>query len=451
MTVSRRAFLATQGAALGALFVPGSLVQALEAATPKTPKLDDWSQVRKQFRLSPNWLHFAGFFISSHPAPVREAIDAYRKAIDENPFAVVDGGLFEDETKNVQSRVREAWASYLGAQPGEVALTQNTTTGLALIYHGLPLKAGQEILTTHHDHSAHHDSIELSALRSGATFRKIALFEEASRATAVDIVGRIEAAIRPETRVVGITWVHSQSGIRLPIRRIADAIGKVNAQRDAAGRIDLVVDGVHGLGCTDETVAQMGVDYFSAGTHKWMFGPRGTGLIWAKPEAWARLRPTLPNFSDEESYLAWMENRPPRTPNNARRMTPGGFQAYEHQWASVAAVRMHQAIGRDKVAARVAELNGRIKDGLAKMPKVRVHTPRDPALSAGIVCFEVDGQKPEAVVRALLAKRVIASTSPYANTYARLSAGVFNTPSRGRPGGRGAPDRRLLSARMVFS
>ena len=62
------------------------------------------------------------------------------------------------------------------------------------------------------------------------------------------------------------------------------------------------------------------------------------------------------------------------------------------------------------------------------MPKVTVHTPRDPGLSAGIVCFEVDGQKPEAVVKALLARRVIASTSPYANTYARLSAGIFNTP-----------------------
>jgi selenocysteine lyase/cysteine desulfurase len=429
MPVSRRAFLATQGAALGALFVPGSLVSALEAATPKTPKLEDWGQVRKQFRLSPSWLHFAGFFISSHPAPVRDAIDAYRKAIDENPFAVVEGGLFEDEAHNLQSRVREVLASYLGGQPEEVALTQNTTTGLALIYHGLQLKPGQEILTTHHDHEVHHEAIQLSTLRSGASFRKIALFEEASRATAEDIVSRIQSSIRPETRVVGITWVHSQSGIRLPIRRIADALSRVNAQRDPAERIVLVVDGVHGLGCTDETVAAMGADYFSAGTHKWMFGPRGTGLVWAKAEGWARLRPTLPNFSDEETYVAWKQNRPPRTPNNARRMTPGGFQAYEHQWATVAAVRMHQAIGRARVASRVAELNGRIKDALAGMPKVKVHTPRDPALSAGIVCFEVEGQSPESVVKSLLARRVIASTSPYANTYARLSAGIFNTPA----------------------
>ena len=88
---------------------------------------------------------------------------------------------------------------------------------------------------------------------------------------------------------------------------------------------------------------------------------------------------------------------------------------------------MQHSIGRARVAARVTELNGRIKDGLSGIRGVRLHTPRDAALSAGICCFEVEGKKPEDVVKALLAKKVIASTSPYANTYARLSAGIFNT------------------------
>jgi selenocysteine lyase/cysteine desulfurase len=108
-------------------------------------------------------------------------------------------------------------------------------------------------------------------------------------------------------------------------------------------------------------------------------------------------------------------------------MTPGGFPTYEHQWATVAAFKMHQSLGRARVATRVSELNGRIKDGLAGIRGVRLHTPRAAALSAGICCFEVDGKKPKEVVKALLAKKVIASTSPYANVYARLSAGIFNT------------------------
>ena len=187
---------------------------------------------------------------------------------------------------------------------------------------------------------------------------------------------------------------------------------------------------MHGLGCADETVAELGADYFCAGTHKWIFAPRGTGLVWARPDAWARLRPVLPSFSDEETYDAWIENRPVRTPNNARRMTPGGFQAYEHQWAMVAAFKMHQSIGRARIAARVAELNGRLKDGLAAMPgRQAPHPERPGALGRHLLLRGRGAASPEDVVKALLAKKVVASTSPYANVYARLSAGIFNTPA----------------------
>jgi len=115
----------------------------------------------------------------------------------------------------------------------------------------------------------------------------------------------------------------------------------------------------------DETVAGMGADFFCAGAHKWMFAPRGTGLVWARADRWASLRPVIPTFSDLETYVAWKQDRPPSTPNNARRMTPGGFQAYEHQWAIAAAFRMHRTLGPARGAARVRELNSRIKDGLA--------------------------------------------------------------------------------------
>ncbi|HTO95882.1 MAG TPA: hypothetical protein VMK66_02455, partial [Myxococcales bacterium] len=66
--------------------------------------------------------------------------------------------------------------------------------------------------------------------------------------------------------------------------------------------------------------------------------------------------------------------------------------------------------------------------GLAAIRGVKLHTPRDPELSAGINCFEVQGFSPETVVKELLARRIVASTSPYKISYARLSASIFNTP-----------------------
>lgn len=68
---------------------------------------------------------------------------------------------------------------------------------------------------------------------------------------------------------------HSSTGLKMPVRRIADALAEINAGRSEADRVLLVVDGVHGFGVEDETVAQMGCDFFVAGTHKWIFGPRG--------------------------------------------------------------------------------------------------------------------------------------------------------------------------------
>lgn len=423
MGITRREFM-VRPAALGVTaLVPASLLSALAAETPALPDLSSWNRVRAQFTLDPDYLHFASFFIASHPAPVRDAIDAYRRAIDRNPFQAIEHGMFEGDESNVPLQVQREIAAYLGGQAEDVCLTRSTTESLALVYHGLPLQAGDEVLCTTHDHYSHHESVRLATLRAGASLRKIVLFEDAAAASTESIIDRLLKGIGPHTRVIGLTWVHSSSGIRLPIREIAAAL-----RARSGPPVLLVVDGVHGIGAADETIATMGCDYFCAGTHKWMFGPRGTGLVWANADNWARLRPTIPNFSELESYDAWTQDRAPAGPNNASRMTPGGFHAFEHQWANAAAFRMHAQMGRGRVAARIRSLNDQLKAGLAQNRKVKLHTPKSGDLSAGLVAFEVDGVAPPELVKRLLEKRIIASTSPYAVSYARLAPSLVNTP-----------------------
>lgn len=426
MEVSRRGFVAAGSAALGLSLSPSTLLAALETGAKPASAPANWSEVRKLFNLSSEWLHFAGFFIASHPTPVRDAIDNYRKTIDANPFTTVEEGLFGHES--LTNAVRTEVATYLGGKADDVALTSNTTQGLSLVYHGLPLKAGDEVLVTKHDHFVHHVAVQLACKRSGASMRKASLYDDAAKATVQGIVERVRREVKPNTRVLGITWVSSQSGLKMPVKQIAAAVADINKTRAAADRIVLVVDGVHGLGCVDETVAELGCDVFVAGTHKWMFGPRGTGLVWAKSDVWARMTPVAASFAEEEQYNAWAEDRDTTTPANAARMSPGGFLAYEHQWAMAAAFRMHRDIGRAKIAARVTELNGKLKDALAKVYGVTLMTPRDPALSAGVVSFTVNGASTESVVTHLKTKRVIGSSSPYNPSLPRLSAGIFNTP-----------------------
>jgi len=422
MALTRRHLLAAPAALAATTLLPAPLLTALAAQTPALPDLSDWDTVRAQFALDPAYLHFASFFIASHPAPVRDALEGYRRAMDANPFLFVERAMFEDDAHNLPLHVCTEAAEYLGGQASEVCLTRSTTEGLALVYHGLPLKPGDEVLTTVHDHYSHHESIRLATARANASMRKIALFASPATASVDEIVGQLEAAIRPATRVVGITWVHSSTGIRLPIRDIAAML------RGLPSPPLLVVDGVHGLGAVDDTVATMGADYFCAGTHKWMFAPRGTGLVWANAANWGRLQPLVPNFTELESFTAWTEERPPAGPTNAGRMMPGGFHAFEHQWAMAAAFRMHRQMQRPRVAARITALNDRLKRGLADLPKVKMHTPRAPTLSAGLVAFEIDGVSPSHIVKQLLARRIVASTSPYAVSYARLAPSLVNTP-----------------------
>ena len=278
MALSRRHLLAAPAALAATALLPGPLLAAVAAQTSTPPDLSDWEAVRAQFALDPAYLHFASFFIASHPAPVREALEGYRRAIDANPFLFVERAMFEDDAHNLPLQVCTEAADYLGGRANEVCLTRSTTEGLALVYYGLPLKAGDEVLTTIHDHYSHHESIRLATARANASMRKIALFASSATASVDEIVGNLRAAVRPATRVVGVTWVHSSTGIRLPIREIAAML------RDLPSPPLLVVDGVHGLGATDETVATMGADYFCAGCHKWMFAPYDcAALLYREP------------------------------------------------------------------------------------------------------------------------------------------------------------------------
>src|SRR6185295_14259904 len=211
----------------------------------------------------------------------------------------------DSEGRPLQATKR-ALAEYVGGKPDEICLTSNTTTALAVAYHGLRIRADQEILTTEHDHYSHHESIRHAAARSQCSVRYIAMYDKSSEATADDMASRVAKAIGPKTRAVGITWVHSSTGVRTPIAQIAEAVERANVGRATADRCLLIVDGVHGFANQDVDVATLGCDFFATGAHKWLFAPRGTGFLWGKADAWPELRPTIPSFDPDVFEATWL-------------------------------------------------------------------------------------------------------------------------------------------------
>jgi isopenicillin-N epimerase len=409
MALDRKDFLTRSGAALAAaaLLGPEALAEDAEA---EARALFGWQAVRSQFRLRRDRVHLGAFLLASHPAPVRRAIERHRRGLDADPVGYLHG-----RSAALEAAVLRAAAGHTGARAADIALTDSTTMGLALLYNGIHVRAGQELLTSTHDFFVTHDALRLKADRAGATVRRVPLYEESAAASVDGIVRRIVAAVTPRTRVVALTWVHSSTGVKLPIQRIARALVPLNRGRAEADRILLCVDGVHGFGIENVRLPALGCDFFAAGCHKWLFGPRGTGIVWGRASAWPHVTHTIPSFTETG------------TPGSA--MTPGGFHSFEHRWALAEAFRFHQRIGNARIAARTHALNRRFKDGLARMRHVTLHTPRSGSLSAGLVCFEVAGLSPQEVVDWLLARGIVATVTPYAQSYARVAPSILNTPA----------------------
>jgi len=421
--MNRRDFLIRTGWTVSASLLAAGLPLSEVLAAPKPPKLDSWEAVRAQFALAKDLIHMSGFFLASHPAPVRDAIERHRRGLDDNPI-----GYWMDHNEALEANVLRSAAEYLGVDPKDIALTDSTTMGLGLLYGGLKLRKDQELLTTIHDHYSTEISLKLRAERTEASVRQIPLYRNLATVSKDEIVDSVVNAMRPQTRIVAVTWVHSSTGLKLPIREIADALTKLNANRPQADRALLCVDAVHGLGVEAVGMTDLGCDFFVAGTHKWMFGPRGTGLVWGHPRAWLAAHAIIPTFS-HEAYGIWTKEIPPQQVPFGAMMTPGGFHSFEHRWALAEAFRLHLTIGKARVADRIHALNAQMKDGLATMPHVTLITPRSQDLSAGIVCFEMKGWKPDKAVEALRARRIMASVTPYATQYVRLAPSLLTSTS----------------------
>lgn len=417
----RRQFIQHAGLALGTVSAVSatSVATAQERDAASSFRPDDWTSVRDQFPLTRSYIHMASFLLASHPRPVADAIERHRRAFDENP-----AGYFHEHFFGMKLRIQAAAAEYMGCDPTNIALTDSTTMGLGLVYGNIRLRPGDEALYTAHGHYSTQMAFEHRARRDGARTREITLYADPARTSADEIVANTRKAITDRTRVFAATWVHSCTGVKLPLRAMADAIREINASRDPDDRVTFCVDGVHGFGIEDVTIDELGCDIFCAGTHKWIFGPRGTGVIWARPDAWKLVTPVIPSFG--ANYGAWLGRLTPEQVSVGDLMTPGGFHSFEHRWALPEAFRFHLQIGKARVQQRIHELNTMTKQAMAKMPHVKLHTPLSADLSAGIICFEVDGYRPEQVVEHFLDGNIIASQSPYRISYARLSPSLIN-------------------------
>lgn len=367
------------------------------AAELTVPDFDpaDWESVRAQFPLDPAVAQFAAFVLSPHTAQVNAAIDFHRARLGFD----TEGAL--NEGYRLEDRARAAAARFAGGKGGDYALTDSTTMGLGIVYGGLPLTSGDEVLSTTHDFFSTEDSLRLLQQRTGARVQRVTLYDDPATATVDQMVDRLVAGVTPRTRAVAITWVHSSTGVRTPVREIADAL---------PDGVLLCVDGVHGFAAVDVDLPDLGCDFLATGTHKWLFGPRGTGLVWGRD--WKPMTELIPTFSPA---------------SQGGRMSPGGYHDFEHRWSLSEGFAFQERIGRANVVGRIVEQATQLKEGLADGPGTLI-TPLDPEVSAGIVCVDVPGMPPPNAMITLREQGISTSVTPYATSYLRLGPSIVTNP-----------------------
>ena len=382
---------------------------------------DYWLSVRENFQLAPDLIHMSCFWLSSHPTPVRELISKHRAELDINPYHYV-----VDNAERLDSISRQSLASLCCASPTQIGLTTSTTEGMSLLLSGMRLDSGDEILCSDKDHYSAYMGVEMLARRTGAHVRRACFYDIDAEFDANSIVESIRREISEKTKLFVLTWVHSSTGVRMPLEHIGAAVRAINSSRSEENRVFLAVDGTHGLGALRLDLGIAGCHAFVSSCHKWLCGPRGTGFLWLDNEFSKRIDEIIPTFATTE--ISRFMQQPVTTETTiGERFSPGGFCTFEHRWAISSAVTFLQEIGLEHVEGRILELATLLKKELIQINGVKVITPLEPSLSAGIVCFSVADLTPEEVVAALRHQGVVASVSPYPVRYTRLTPGIYNT------------------------
>jgi selenocysteine lyase/cysteine desulfurase len=368
-----------------------------------------FASLRDHFLVPPGVAYCNTGTLGASPREVIDALTAGVRTLESEladwPYEKPDGEPLTGYQELVD--VRTAVGRLVGASAAEIALTQNATMGMSFLANGLDLAAGDEVVSTDQEHPGGICAWRLLAKRRGILLKELPL-EPALAGGPEAIVKLFADAMTPRTRVLVFSHVTSGLGVRMPARELC-ALAR---ERGALA----LVDGAQAVGQIAVDVAALGCDAYVASPHKWLLAPKGTGVLYIRRAAQERFWTTLASaaFDDRE--------------RGAFRFMQYGTGSVPLVQALQAALRFMDGIGIQRVERYDAALTKRLREGLARLPAVRVRSPADPRLAAAITTFRVEGMTGKALQDALWSRRVRVR-SQGEDRGVRLSAHVYVSPA----------------------
>ncbi len=411
----RRKFLSMTGKGLGLATLASSAVATLfndlqaatrrvEHLTPTMAAMDEdfWFDIQQSFSISRGITNLNNGGVSPSPRIVTEALVRYIWQ-QEDVTAYTMWQILEPQVETI----RTGLADVFGCDREEIAITRNASESLEICLFGLELKPGDEILTTTQDYPRMLTTLRQRELREGLVLKQIKIPIPPKDLS--QITDAFEKAVTPKTRVILISHMINITGQIVPVKEICEM-----ARRKG---VEVIVDGAHSFAHFDFKQKDLGCDYFGSSLHKWMFAPKGTGMLYVKREKIEKLWPLMAAEKKQATDI--------------RKFEEIGTHPAANHLAIGEAVMYHKGLGAKRKEERLRYLRNYWAGKLKSLPNVRFHTSFDEDQSCGIANVEIVGIDPGAIGSYLMGTHKIFTTPIIHDEFKgiRITPSVYTTLS----------------------
>ena len=395
--------MAMSSATVASLFENVSAAgRAVDHLTPIEVAADEdyWSRIQQAFSVTRGIVNLNNGGVSPSPRLVTEAFVRYTWQ-QEDATAYTMWQILEPQSETIRTGLAEVF----GCDAEEIAITRNASESLEILLMGLDLRSGDEVLTTTQDYPRMLTTLKQRELREGLKLKLIQI--PIAPDDVNDIASAYERAITPKTKLILVSHQINVTGQINPVKRVCEMA--------RARGIETIVDGAHSFAQFDFKRDDLGCDYFGTSLHKWLYAPKGTGMLYVRKEKIPKVWPLMASEDKQR--------------NDIRKYEEIGTHSAAMRLAIGEAVLFHNAIGGKRKEERLRYLSRYWMNNLKAIPKVGFNTSFDPKQSCAIANFKIDGVDPVALGAYLMSKHKI-FTTPIVHaefTGIRITPNVYTT------------------------